>query len=280
MDLTASPTSNMKCAQNVCYACMNRKKACDKALPACGFCANRQLYCRYDVPALKRNGRKRHNPGRHFVALRSPSPPTVSASHESLPRTLPLPGGTTHASVDASLHQLAESLLDATNLEFDGATKRYFTAFHASFPIVSPDSFCEEAARYQKERRIPPADFTVLRLAIVLMTLSATKASFSTHITQESFYMSTKAAFAQAQASMATSLRLVQAALLLSLREYLSTRTSVAYTSMMTCVGMARLLGTTAKTIKTTRELEANFRADMLEKENVAWAIAMLERYD
>ena len=161
------------------------------------------------------------------------------------------------------------------NLTYDGIIERYFAGVHASFPILSPDSLRHEASQY-REGRPPPADSTVLLLAILLII--SPPLDHSRHgITQEFLYTTTKAAFSQAQASMTTSLRLLQAAVLITLREYTCARVDAAYISMMTCAGMARVSGITATTIGTPMCLDQ--QVGQRERENVAWAIAMLERY-
>ncbi|MBE3045607.1 fungal specific transcription factor domain-containing protein, partial [Candidatus Bathyarchaeota archaeon] len=114
------------------------------------------------------------------------------------------------------------------NLTYDGIIERYFTSgFHTSFPIISPDSLRHEASQY-REGRLPPADFTVLLLAILLII--SPPLDYSRHrITQEFLYTTTKAAFSQAQTSITTSLRLLQAAVLITLREYTCARVDAAY---------------------------------------------------
>lgn len=159
---------------------------------------------------------------------------------------------------------------------------RYFTGFHPSFPIVSPDSLCHEAAKYQEQEQPPPADFTALLLAMLMIISPPLHPSILPRgITQEFLYTTTKVALSQAQASMSKSVRLVQTAVLITLREYTSGRADAAYISLMGCVGMARLSGISTAEIRKTgdRGTAGGPRADTQEKDNVAWAIAMLERY-
>lgn len=296
--------SNAQRAQNVCRACMLRKKTCDKALPACAFCTSRQLLCRYDLsaPNIKSKKWRAYNPGRHFVPLQSPSPPSVSpqaTGSKATMRQLPSPESPKdHAptssihhsglyvlpqSVDESLNQLAQHLTELTKLTYDSIIDRYFKAFDKQLPVVSPDSFRQEASRYREEGRLPPADFTVLLLTMLLMVFPALDPSLRTsRASQESLYTTIKSAFSQAQASICTSLRLVQAALLIALREYTSVRPEAAYISMMTCAGMARVLGIGITSGRTTRDAQkkSDSLLENMEKEKLAWAVAMLERYE
>lgn len=291
-----STMTDTKHAQNVSHACMLRKKACDKALPACSFCAGRRLLCRYDISAPKTGDRRAYNPGRHFVPLQSPSTPSVSPQAKAMTRHLPSPKSqkdptpNQHSSlyvlpqsVEESLNQLAHHCTELTKLTYDNILDRYFQAFHTWLPVVSPDSFRREASRYREERRLPPADFTVLLLAMLLIVLPAHDPYLrSPRASQEFLYTTTKSAFSQAQASICTSLRLVQAALLIALREYTSVRPEAAYISMMTCTGLARTLGIGITSVRTTRDAQktSDSRLETMERENLAWAIAILERYE
>jgi len=287
--------TDTKRAQNVCHACMLRKKACDKALPVCGFCASRRLLCRYDISAPKSKDQRAYNPGRHFVPLRFPSPPSVSPQAKAMTRQLLPESQKDHIpihysslyvlpqSVEESLHQLAQQFTELTKLTYDNIIDRYFQAFHKWLPVVSPDSFRREASRYQEEGRLPPADFTVLLLAMLLIVLPALDPSLRPpRASQEFLYITTKSAFSQAQASICTSLRLVQAALLIAQREYTSVRPEAAYISMMTCAGLARVLGVGITSVRTTRDAQktSDSRLEKMERENLAWAVVMLERYE
>lgn len=294
--MPAHTIPSTKRAGNVCHACMSRKKACDKALPACGFCFSRQLHCRYDISVQKSHSRRRYNPGRHFVAIPSPSPPSVSDPGRGISRPLrSLVSGQddTHtrwsslytvpqASLEDSLNRVAQSLINSTNFTYDGIVERYFAGFHTSFPIISPGTLRREASLYREEGRLPSADFTVLLVAILLILSPPIKHSLlAPGVTREILYTTAKTAFFQAQASITTSLRLVQAAVLITLREYTGGRADAAYVSIMTCLGMARISGITTAMLRTRDvETEGDFRVDTLERENVTWAIAMLERYD
>ena len=287
--------TDAKRAENVCHACMSRKKACDKALPACGFCASRRLLCRYDTSAPQRRDWRKYNPGRHFVALQSPSPPNAFTQAKA-PRQLPslelhqdhpfhhhFAFYTAPLSLDESLNQLGQRVTELTQLAYDNIINRYFEVSRRWLPIISPDSFRREASWYRNEERTPPADFTVLILAMLLIILpSLDPTSRPSRATQELLYKTTKSAFSQAQASICTSLRLVQAAVLIALREYTCIRPEAAYISIMNCVGLARVLGIEIRSRRTTRDAQMTSESisGNMEGEKVFWAIVMLERYD
>ena len=264
-------------APNVCHVCMLRKKACDKALPACDFCVSRQLLCRYDISALKNKGLRKYNPGRHFVPLQSPSPPNVFLQSNTATQLYIFP-----QSVEKSLNQLTDYFTKLTKLTCNNIVDCYFQNFHKWLPVVSPDSFRREASRCQEEGCIPPADFTVLLLTMLLIILPTLDPSLRPpRSSQELLYMTTKSAISQAQASVCTSLRLVQAAFLIALREYTCVRLEAAYISMMTCAGLARITGIRITSVRNISEMQRIVESQLeeTETENLALAIAMLERY-
>lgn len=291
MNLPGSEMADAKRAQNVCHACVLRKKACDKALPACGFCASRQLLCRYDTSALKSQSRRRHRPGKHFVPLQLWSPPVQTVtqplpspeSQQSHTPILPFNFYILPQSIDESLYELAQHFTKLSNLTCDSIIDRYFLAIHKCLPVISPESFRREAVRYREEGHRQPADFTVLLLAMLLNIIPTVDSSLRPpRASQELLYRGTKFAFSQAQASNCTSLRLVQAALLIALREYTFVRPKAAYVSLMTCAGMAQVVRIGVLSTKTPIDVQntSDSRFEDGESESLGCAIAMLERYD
>ena len=276
-NLQDSTMAGTKRARNVCHACKLRKKACDKGLPACGFCTQHRQLCRYDSSAPKSIGWRSYNPGRRFVSLQSLFPPSLSPE-----------GQQDHAlfqpstqSIEESVHQLAQGLTKLTNLTYDDIIDLYFQGFHEWLPVISPDSLRRQASRQREEECPPAADFTVLILAMWLIVLPSLDPSLLPPLTsQDLLYTATKSAFAQAQGLLCTSLRLVQAALLIALREYAGLRPEAAYITLVTCAGLARVLGIKVTSVRTTGDVQmtSDFRLEKIERGNLAWAIAILER--
>ena len=224
------------------------------------------------------------------------SPPSVHHQTKTVTQQLPLPESQQDRSPihpschyifpqseDDSLDQLAQQFTKLTKLTYDNIIDLYFQDFRKWLPVVSSDSFRREASQYQKEGRLPPADFTVLILAMLLMILPALDPSLHLPYTsQELLYMTTKSAFSQAQASICSSLRLVQVAFLIALREYIYVRPEAAYISMMTCMGLARIVGIITTSVGTMRDAQktSDSQVEEMERVNLAWAIATLERYE
>jgi hypothetical protein len=277
-----------KQAQNVCYACNSRKKACDKALPACSFCTKRGLLCRYDITALERRGHRAYNPGRNFVALQtedadpSDAPSQVDRGPKPLPLSVLCNAG---ESLEGSVNQQVQHVIRLANLPRDDISERYFQTFHQWLPIVSPDLFHEAEYKYRERGgHAPPADFSILLLAMCLIiTLpNLGDTSKARPLSRESLYTTVKLLFSQVQAVICTSLPLVQALLIIAMCEYACARGEAAYISMATCTGLARLLGLRKTSMGSCRDEIPNRSIKLveIERENVTWGIAMLERYE
>jgi hypothetical protein len=275
-------------AQNVCYACNSRKKACDKALPGCSFCSKRGLLCRYDITALERKGRRAINPGRNFVVLQtkdSNSSNTLSQV-DSRPSPFSLPIACKIGQpLDDYVDQQVQHVILMANLSRHEISAHYFKTFHQWLPIISPDLFHEAEYEYQgKPEPAPPADFSVLLLAMCLIITipNLGDTSKACPLSQDSLYKTAKLVFSQVQAVKCTSLPLVQALLIIAMCEYACVHGEAAYISITTCTGMARLLGLGKTSISSCRDKTSNPDAKLAEiqRENVTWGITMLERYE
>lgn len=277
-------------ASNVCLACASHKKRCDRALPACGTCVARRRACNYDAAAdLPRDlGGRRYNPGKKFVALsttaqnQSSQHPGVAsnggqgdANNEADQRWLVPPNA--HA-VDESLYGVFHHFTKLNKLTEDLILDRYSRIVHRWLPVLSPSAFHEQVSGYRTEGRLPPADLTVLILALQLIILPTLPiSSRPPHSIQELLYNATADAFSQAQVSTTASLRLVQAALLIALREYTCVRPEAAYVSVLTCIGLARIVGLECALGTSSRQAPSEHDSRR-ERDDLSWSIAMLER--
>jgi hypothetical protein len=279
-----------KQAQNVCYACNSRKKACDKALPACNFCTKRGLHCRYDTTALERRGHRAYNPGRNFVVLHTEgaNPPNAHSQEDIDRRPKPFSLSVLRdvgQSFEEFVNQQVQHVIQLTGIIRDDISVRYFQTFHQWLPIVSPDLFHEAEFKYPESGgHAPPADFSILLLAMsLIITLPTLKDTSKTGVlSREALYTSVKSLFARVQAVIFTSLPLVQALLIIAMCEYACARGEAAYISMATCAGLARLLNLGRIPIDNCKDDIASHSIKLIdiERENVTWGIAVLERYE
>ena len=294
-DRTNNTMPDNQRAPNVCSTCKSRKRACDKSLPACSFCVDRKLVCRYDLPATNRNGSRKHYPGKHFVAAQTSSPSNVSSAAEIMMRPLPspriqssmppppLPGlyakGETPRSIHESLYQQTQYILGLLDTTLECISHQYFQTVHRWLPILVPDHFHEMVATYREKDGIPSSDVSVLLLAMCLIVKlpDLDHATMKPPLSRKYLYTTTKSAFGQGQASCFASSPFVQATLLIATCEYACVRPRAAYVSMMTCVGMARVLGIEVHSMLTSDDGSENSE-DKSENPDLGLAIAMLER--
>ncbi|RFU27772.1 hypothetical protein B7463_g8580, partial [Scytalidium lignicola] len=275
-----------KQAQFVCQACNVRKKACDKELPACGYCASHNLSCQYD------SNKKRHrpyNPGKNFVPVETLYPSNELKTeqliqHHDLSDSSPLPQwllSTPSQAINESVNQQVLNIIRRVDLSPDRISDHYFRTFHCWYPIISPELFYRATSQY-RNAGTPPADLSILILAMCLITTvhNLGKSSQPPSFVQECLYYNTKSLFALAQAELCTSLNLVQAAFLIAACEYICVRPEAAYISISACSSLARVLGVTKESLgpAAARRRTTGLELTELERMNVAWAIPMLER--
>jgi Fungal specific transcription factor domain/Fungal Zn(2)-Cys(6) binuclear cluster domain len=266
-----------KHAACVCRACNVRKKACDKTLPACSSCTKRNLSCRYEITARAR----RAHPGRLFVALDvlgSSGPETGQPAQQRYLPAVHSPDS------DKSLSQQVLDIISVANLTPKDISERYFQTSHERCPVISPNLFNQRASKYRRAGGSMPVDFSFLLLTMHLVNMLSNPCHPSqlSGFSREQLYIKTKSLFAQAQATICTSLSLIQALLLIATSEYVCLRLEAAYISMTTCAGLARVLGLGKGTLRTSEDVRGNDGVDLvqIERENVVWAIAMTERYE
>ena len=237
-------------AHNVCQICALRKKACDKSLPACGFCSKRNIICKYGIPKPNEGGRRTYRPGRNFVAIPT-HPSSVSSWNELETKQAwvnPLFQSMACASsqsIDKHVHQYVCHIIYAANLTPESVGQRYFRAFDRSLPIISPEQFHQMALKFGDTVTPPPVGYSSLLLGMLLVIgLPDLEAGLQSHPhDRKSIYMTVKALVSQTQAIICKSLQLVQAVFLIAACEHISGRPEVAYISVVSCIGMARIMG-------------------------------------
>lgn len=264
-----SPTQ----APNVCQACKLRKKTCDKVLPSCGFCSARRLPCKYDVDASRQRQRVYH-PGKHFVALET------ETTHEAptLPGSVAIHA---HIAADRPVAEQAHRLMQALDISIGKLQSQYASLCYEWLPIISPPFF-ERLSRACDAS--PPADTCMLLLCMwLLVSITELNDRASPSFASggaKPLYRMIKTMFSQAQLETPASLPLIQAGMLLLQCEYACLQPKVAYITLSTCVGMARVLG--CHNNFTRSAIKKRFDDDQVimgEELNVSWALSMAERY-
>lgn len=258
----------MERAPRVCAICKSRKKGCDKALPRCGYCTQRGLICLYEDPAPP--DIRRGLVGNNALWSTSPSLPPSPFQNSTLSYS-PM-------RIETTLHHEVSNVFRITERAFSEVCDQYFRSFHRWLPVVSYDLLMENTTTYVD--RCPPADFSLLVLAIYLVTLDPSDDNRTQIIPPQTLYLELRMSFTRVQTVLTASTRLIQTGLLLAAFEYACGRPHAAYISIGTCVRMASILGINKynrpnETIKgdTTTGIES------LEVQNIYWAMIMLERY-
>lgn len=275
-------------AHFVCLTCSSRKKACDKALPACGSCVKRGLSCKYDDSGKKEKSSRAYNPGKHFVASDTWSSPSsqASAAHSNWtgsPDTVSSSASISQ-SIHDSLNQQVRDVMSFTKLTANDISQRYFQSFHRLYPIISPQLFQQVASKYTQGGNVAPStDYSILILAMFLaITLPGHHRHSAFSLTgQEQLYVRIKSLLAQVQTAISPSLAFVQVMFIVTIWEYTRARPEAAYSSINTCASLARILGVGNVLLEQPENQYSN-EIDLVEMErrNVAWAIALLERYE
>lgn len=185
-----------------------------------------------------------------------------------------LPLNNLPGSVDEIIYLQVRRLISTTERFIDDISVQYFQGVHRWIPIVSRRRFQNDLINF----RAPPcADFSVLLLSICLITSYATPASPPV-VDQETMYLITKRLFAQVQAYIPSSIRLIQAGILISVFEFGHARLDAASISIGTCARMGYAIGL-HKTLQKFEEPEDELRAEAEEGRNVWWRVVICERY-
>lgn len=275
-------SDNTECAQQVCLTCKSRKKRCDKAVPICGYCAKRDLQCRYDYPVASRDdsvvtsshsastscqliSEVDHNSTWNVPAL---CPLWMEANRIcDLPMTL-----------DVTLDLQVRRVIQLTNLPFTEISNRFFRDFHRWLPVVCPQLFYETARKCENSPL--PADYSVLVLSMCLITLHPPAGILSPSVSPKDLYVMAKMILAHVQSVICASPSLIQASLLLAAYEYACGRPEMALISVGTCSRMAQSIGIDKESrIGSEWQCPGERRLRALEERNIWWGVVVLERY-
>ena len=250
------------CAVQVCTTCKIRKKRCDKTLPICGYCAKRNLPCRYEE-FPKSNGES--DPSGFEISVNAMLMQMVSLFG---------PLGNMPPAPDRIWYQ-AQRITHLASLSLGEIGRRYFNNFHKWLPLMSYHSFQEETTAYDRNSCSPPADFSILTLAMCLITLQPNR---GTPITPQRLYGTVKMLFAEVQAMMCASDRLLQAGLLIAAYEYANGRPEAAHITMGTSTRIAFAIGLHKLDFEQAYPVVIHMSAEEHWRCNLWWGVIILER--
>lgn len=257
----------MERALRVCTTCKSRKKSCDKALPRCGYCTQRGLLCLYEDASgsTPPTGKSPWVTGAATLF----SLPSKSFLHCS-PSDPPL-------ALDCALHLQVLHVFHLTEQSFSTVCDQYFRNFHLWLPVISPNILYETNSTHQDG--YPPVDFSLLVLAMYLVTLQPADDNAHQIVSPQDLYLELKMLMARAQATIYASTRLIQTGLLLASFEYACGKPHAAYVSIGTCAGMASIVGIHYETSqKGAFTYKSDLDLQMVEGRNIYWGMIVLER--
>ena len=267
-------------ASRVCSTCKTRKKACDKQLPICGYCTKRDLACRYDDSPTNVSG---------DVA---PGGSTLSAWEITRIWDQHVAWNTSKTSICSLFNQSPvyrsmnledllsmqlRRILQSTSFSIPEIGERFFRGFNKWLPVMSQSLFRENAAKAQCS--VPPADFSILLLAMCLITLHSPASTIEHAISPRDIYLMVKLLFVHVQTVFCASTSLIQAGLLVAAYEYALGWPDTAYISIGICQRMAYTIGLgRAKAAQDDLDCTPESKERTLEGWNVWWGVVILER--
>ncbi|KAI8627849.1 hypothetical protein F5Y19DRAFT_477016 [Xylariaceae sp. FL1651] len=271
-------------ARQACLTCKTRKKKCNRVLPSCNYCIEKDLDCHY-IPASRglNHTYPATNSSTHTSTRCGLS--TTEIDHGFASSDMGLAGPvTTKAKLYRPLSECLEgiytevrNIIRSTGQFVDDITTRYFRTFHHHLPIISRTRFQNSLIASVVG---PSADSSVLLLSICLVTALPTpelapRNEETPAINRRSLYLATKALLAQVQGSLPASVHLIQANLLVAVFEYGSGRLGAAYATIAGCARMAY-----AAQIHDSSRWDENssLQVEAEEARNTWWGIVIYER--
>lgn len=250
-------------ALHVCLTCKSRKKGCDKQLPTCGYCAKRNLPCRYQ-----------ESPVAEEPVADAITQIEINAILLLMVSLFGPPSENMSTAPRRTWYHVCR-IIQLADLSLQEISRRYFSNFHNWLPVISYELFQESLAGYNSPSRSPPVDFSVLMLGMCLVTLQPSKPN--THITPHSLYSTMKMLFAEAQSITCASTYLIQAGLLIAAYEYANGRPEAAHITMGGVAKSAFVTGLADSSSWQTNEASI-ISSESLERLNLWWGVIILER--
>ncbi|RAL03214.1 Zn(II)2Cys6 transcription factor [Aspergillus ibericus CBS 121593] len=251
-------------APQVCSPCKLRKKRCDKTVPKCGYCTKRNLRCRYGEFSQAKD------------ELERAAATEISVNAVLMQMTSLFGPSQDLSAVPERIWYQVHGIIKFADLSLQEIGRRYFSNFHKWLPIMLPQLYCQETAGYLGMPGSPATDFSILMLAMCLVTLQPSNSQ--TKITPQGLYGTVKMLFAETQAIMCASDRLLQAGLLIAAYEYANGRPAAAHITMGALTRIAFALGLHNVDLKVAGPKVNQFGTDKLGRCNLWWGVVILER--
>lgn len=262
-------------ATTACTVCKSRKKGCDKRLPVCGYCHQRNLNCSYTAPTDKDGleaqqwSKNSHTFGdRPYLEHETSFSTTTTSTGESFGTPV------SYADPTARILQMLATTRGPLTTIRDG----FFQGTHRWLPIIAPWRMSDAALNF--ERSHVKLDTVVLLLAMSLCTQQGpADTGPSPREPSQTEYLTAKASFAQAQADLTATVPLLQAGILIATHEFGRQLVQPAYVTIQTCHGIRELLEMNHnQTNEVSSRVDANAALRSVEFNHVAQGLATIDR--
>lgn len=232
MSCTISMATTSDRATFVCDACRNRKRTCDKRLPACSYCSRKGMNCVYvDRPIAKKVGPPSLN-GLSFDRTTASALNLFGFNQSNCFEV---------GNADSATYAQVQACLEYIGLRQPEIITSYFDGFHQWLPIVDPAEFHDGLNTVHASPRTVGCSLLLLAMTLIVLPDLLAQTS-SVPISQKQIYLQTKMLFSQAQVQEPRSIAVIQAGLLIAAHEYVSRDIGAAYVTTCTCIAMIRLL--------------------------------------
>lgn len=177
-------------------------------------------------------------------------------------------------SFDGTIHLQVYRIIQAYSQYVDDISVQFFGGVHHWMPILSRKRFHENLMNY---RNPPRADFSVLLLAVCLITIHPRQNHLDQFADHKTLYLTTKMILAHVQAITPPTINLVQASLLICAYEYAQRFLEAAYITMGSCIRLAISIGLDRfESALDHKDFETTLRKE--EERNLWWGIIIFER--
>jgi hypothetical protein len=169
-------------------------------------------------------------------------------------------------------------LLDCSGLDIGTLCNKFAAGIGQWLPVIHIQSLVSRVAPSFGNKT--DADELILLLAVYLITVHPSSGNSvpPPHDLQSVYFMA-KVCLTKVQMASSSTLKLVQAAVLISTYEYSSRKLESAFMTIETCVVMANLLELSPVGPEiTTQQVDEVKRVKAFEECNVSWGIVLMER--
>ncbi|KAF1939492.1 hypothetical protein EJ02DRAFT_456896 [Clathrospora elynae] len=235
-------------ASQVCFTCKGRKKKCDKKMPQCGYCEQKDIDCCYDYggesdlyqPVMGiSDSTLQYSSRKDLQATAWETDHSYHQSSKILTQAIPITSLLDPVTLGATLSLEVMRIIQASHQSTNGIGTRYFKGIHLWVPFFCPNRFQKDVVQFQT---VPTAEFSLLLLCICLITYDPPQHQ-PPPVGRDALYLQAKTLFTHIQVLRRPSNQLIQAGIFISMYEYAHGRPDSALASIDIYARMAHKAG-------------------------------------